>query len=464
MSRFKRDYRIVGKVILKAKLKNITPLLIGSGMGESVDISVIRFPTDGRPYIPASSFSGALKRFLTQNNAQSGIPVAYIWGDNGTNSTYQSHLRIDDLIPQEFTPSDLNVRDGVKIDAVNGVVENGKKYDYEIVEPGLVFPFSAELTIRQAIKVTESDIKQFVHLIKQALCNPNFRVGAFTNTGFGKIECIDFIAYFFDFSQNKENVDAWFEFIEKDSISIPELDLSELESKGDQDSLEAGLFKVDALFEIKSSLLVGAYSDDPDSADKTQIKSRDRFVLPGKSIRGAIRHRALRILKMWDSEHADEKLISLFGFVDEGKHVQQRGRLRVEEHILDANSVILQTQDRIRIDRFTGSVIEGALFNSEPIWSKGNPCIRIELTVTQGATPEDKMLLMQILKDLWTEDLAVGGEKNIGRGVLRGHDAKIYNDGELLAHLVRKDSNGITFIKGSASVLNNLVLNEYNRA
>jgi len=167
---------------------------------------------------------------------------------------------------------------------------------------------------------------------------------------------------------------------------------------------------------------------------------------------------------MWDSEHADEKLISLFGFVDEGKHVQQRGRLRVEEHILDANSVILQTQDRIRIDRFTGSVIEGALFNSEPIWSKGNPCIRIELTVTQGATPEDKMLLMQILKDLWTEDLAVGGEKNIGRGVLRGHDAKIYNDGELLAHLVRKDSNGITFIKGSASVLNNLVLNEYNRA
>ena len=34
-------------------------------------------------------------------------------------------------------------------------------------------------------------------------------------------------------------------------------------------------------------------------------------------------------------------------------------------------------------------------------------------------------LLLQLLKDLWTGDLAIGGEKNIGRGVLEGLYARI---------------------------------------
>jgi len=43
----------------------------------------------------------------------------------------------------------------------------------------------------------------------------------------------------------------------------------------------------------------------------------------------------------------------------------------------------------------------------------------------EGCEKHEAGLLLLILKDLWTGDLAVGGEKSIGRGVFQGHKAKI---------------------------------------
>jgi CRISPR/Cas system CSM-associated protein Csm3 (group 7 of RAMP superfamily) len=433
--------RIVGKVILRATLTNESPLLIGRGGGDAVDIEAMSLPEpDGRPYIPASSIAGCLRSFT---NAKDG----YFWGKTGkgVKNPLQSHIRFDDLIPESTSSGDVVMRDGVKIDYQTGTAEDKKKYDYQVVEPGLSFPFYAEITLRDSMK---GDVKGFVEEIKATLESPHFRIGANTNTGFGKMNCKGFKAFHFNFLEFPDHADAWFSYIENGSISIPELPI-----KVDPSQLGDGSFSIEAIFRLKSSLMIGAYGIKGNEPDKSQLKSRDRHVLPGKPIRGAIRHRAVKIWKIMGK--SEEAFLDLFGHVSEDEKLQIRSRLRVEEFLFQKDEVKPMVQNRIRIDRFTGGVIDGALFNSEPVWTSGEEQVKLTFTILKGASPDEKKLLLMLLKDLWLEDLAIGGEKNVGRGILIGQEATIYNGGKKIAAFNR-DGNGpeLEFTQGSVAEIN----------
>ncbi|MBK7477400.1 MAG: hypothetical protein IPI11_15890 [Haliscomenobacter sp.] len=429
MAEYKRiNDRVVGKIVLKATLTNETPLLIGRGGGEAVDIEVMRLP-DGKPYIPASSIAGCLRSFTA------GVE-GYFWGKTGRNqktgnseqNPLQSHIRFDDLIPNTLhTTENITMRDGVKIDHKKGIAEDKKKYDYQIVEPGIAFPFQAEITLRASTKEAVTDV---VSGIKTALNNPNFRIGANTNTGFGKIRCEGFKAYHFQFPQDAED---WFSYLDTGNISISEMPIEGTSNFNQKDS-----FSIEATFRLKSSLMIGAYGIKGSEPDKSQLKSKERYVLPGKSIRGAIRHRAVKIWKLMGKHKDEDELLNLFGDVNEKEKVQIRSRLRVEEFLFQDKEVEPMVQNRIRIDRFTGGVIDGALFNSEPVWTTGQEKIKLTFTILKNATPDEKKLLLLLLKDLWLEDLAIGGEKNVGRGVLTGLEAKIYFEGKQVADFRRK--------------------------
>lgn len=439
--------RITGKIILHATLRNETPLLIGRGDGDAVDIEVMRLP-NRKPYIPGSSIAGCLKSFL---NGQDG----YFWGKTGKDVKHplQSHIRFEDMIPEQFSENeDIIMRDGVKISHKTGTAEEGKKYDYQIVEPGLVFPFRAEVTLRDSM---QEDVDDVVAQLKAALHHSGFRIGANTNTGFGKMTCENFQAYYFRFP---EHADKWFEYLGKGILSIPPEEVKH------KDLDVRGSFSIQATFRLKSSLMIGAYGTGKgNEPDKTQLKSKDQFVLPGKSIRGAIRHRAKKIWNIWGK--SDDKFEDLFGIVDEKQGKQKRSRLRIEEFLFKDEEVKAMMQNRIRIDRFTGGVIDGALFNSEPVWATGREAIQLTFTILKGATLEEKKLLFLLLKDLWLEDLPIGGEKNVGRGVLIGLEAEVYVDGSLKAAFKRKYSGvGLEFTKGNAQDLNQLVENQNKTA
>lgn len=71
---------------------------------------------------------------------------------------------------------------------------------------------------------------------------------------------------------------------------------------------------------------------------------------------------------------------------NEGKTKRkQKSRLIVEESIIEGAEESEQT--RIKIDRFTGGVIEGALVKSKPVWHKNEEvemCIKIEKAKRMG--------------------------------------------------------------------------------
>lgn len=217
-------------------------------------------------------------------------------------------------------------------------------------------------------------------------------------------------------------------------------------------------FSINATFSLKNSLIIGAYGIKGDEPDKSQLKSRNKFVLPGKSIRGAVRHRALKILNTQGDADALDQINHLFGYVDEFNSQQRKGRLRIDERYLTEEEVKAMQQNRIRIDRFTGGVISGALFNSEPIWTTGREAVRLSFTIMKAAKPEEIKLLLLVLKDLWLEDLAIGGEKNIGRGILTGQSAEVRHNGETIATFQRNGHGaGLEFTEGSVAALNALL-------
>jgi hypothetical protein len=95
-------------------------------------------------------------------------------------------------------------------------------------------------------------------------------------------------------------------------------------------------------------------------------------------------------------------------------------RLIVEEAAITGAHMLRQT--RVAIDRFTGGAYPTALFTEEVLF--GGPASRVHVCMTlRNPRPPEVGLLLLLLKDLWTGDLPLGGERSVGRGRLQGHEA-----------------------------------------
>ena len=186
--------------------------------------------------------------------------------------------------------------------------------------------------------------------------------------------------------------------------------------------------------EIKNSLIVRSYSEDPEAPDSVHIKDAGKNVLPGTSIKGALRARAEKIINTVLEETESKNFIeSLFGNVEEDEEGNEKpggytipSSFIVEEVPIE-DVVDNESQYRIKIDRFTGGTIEGALMDNAPLFTKENVSNIKNLKISLIRNPLDsqKGLLLLLMKDLWTSDLAIGGEKNIGRGVFKGEKVVI---------------------------------------
>jgi CRISPR/Cas system CSM-associated protein Csm3 (group 7 of RAMP superfamily) len=149
-------------------------------------------------------------------------------------------------------------------------------------------------------------------------------------------------------------------------------------------------------------------------------------VLSGTSLAGVLRHRAERIVKTLqcsfghnpECDKEPEIVQCIFG--DVNKKRSQASRLIVHESTINHTTDLVQT--RIAIDRFTGGAYHGALFQEQPVFANDNTELKLEIELRNPIEHEIGLLLL-LLKDLWTEDLPVGGGSSVGRGRLKGKKA-----------------------------------------
>ena len=427
---------IIGKVLLKGKLVLCSPLLIGSGVqreGSDVDTQILR-DKNGRPFIPGTSVAGVLRAAFSQEKAFPEMEALFFGGKvKALDADVQSAVDIDDI---EFGKTEIVQRDGVCIDDVRGVAADKKKYDYELVERGAKGEFRAEITLRGYHKEILGDgLPAAVHRLAKGVA-AGFRLGAMTAKGFGRVQVEGLVMDRYDFG-NPADAFAWLS--EPRGKAVDHED--EVKTEASDRPLTESNLMIDADFALVGSLLVkdadvpdGKKTDDGSAIHAVMKKSRNAYMIPGPSVKGALRHHAGHILKSLGFQAPKNFLNGLMGLDDEAlkaaskrkdEKTLRQSRFFVDEVYIAPDAAKPFVQTRNRIDRFTGGTIGGALFTTEAIWGKGGKPVHIHFEI-RGAEAADVGLAMLLLKDLSLGRVPLGGEKSIGRGILEGVSAEIW--------------------------------------
>ena len=417
-----------GKIILKANLELISPLMIGSGESEISDRDIL-LNKEGKPFIPASSFMGKLYNELSSDKKKKYFGQKKA-GENDKNEEenkaesskfeHQSYIICDDLHLSDDSAKNTAIRDGIRINPETGLVEKETKFDYQVLEPGN--HFALEMSINVEPDDNYNDCKELMKNIVNVLSNRQFALGGKTSSGFGNLQAQNIKVMEYDFADKKQ---AAAYLLKKETENLVSEYIEENPMLNDE-------FRINASFQIVNSFLIRSYSKTPYGSDATQIKCGDKFVLPGTSLRGALRARAQKILNLlWENkkDEVDMFIAALFGTtsLEKKNEYSVPSSLYVSETVID--NVKCEMQNRIQIDRFTGGTIESALFDSMPVFPVPNDEAQlVNLTLTiHKPLPSQKGLLLLLLKDLYTSELPIGGEKNVGRGLLKGTKATVTN-------------------------------------
>ncbi len=152
-------------------------------------------------------------------------------------------------------------------------------------------------------------------------------------------------------------------------------------------------------------------------------------LLPGSAVKGALRHRVAYHYRCLTGEYAGSDpfqrtddcpaVISLFGQANETD--AQAGVLFFHDLFLQSDSIVLMHN---RIDRFTGGVINGALFSEEVLWQTPLT-LKINLPDPRSLAHVDaaaRQALQRALEDLGNGWLPLGAGGSRGLGVFSNPD------------------------------------------
>lgn len=454
-SGLRRSREIAQRIVVEGNLTFHTPVHLGNGEHDDFVDMPLFMDDAGNAILSGTTLAGGLRNFLREwelgyfnTSDEMGSLSERLFGavrDNEDGN--QSPLIIDDAYG---TPTGIEIRDGVSIHPKWGTAKDGMKYDYEMLQAGTTFPLRFELAI-SADEEDQSNLLAALAIALKGIQQGELCFGLKTNRGFGQCSVDAWCVRKYELA----NTDHLLDYLSTSLDSESE----QLTKYNDVDALAEYLdvhevlgeprfadhrryFQLDANFRIKDSLIVrsGTGPDNvevlPDEVHLHAMQSDGSWaaVVPGTSVAGALRHRALRIantLSDADEQRAVALVESIFGSEhkdDQDESELEASRLVTKESVIQTKEAVIQNevlwvQQRIRIDRFTGGAAAGALFNEAPVFGLSDTHLPISMRLKN---PENHQigLLLQLLKDLWTEDLPIGGESSLGRGRLVGQRAK----------------------------------------
>jgi CRISPR/Cas system CSM-associated protein Csm3 (group 7 of RAMP superfamily) len=419
--------------IVTGEMRLETAAHFGGEGDTAVDMAVLRDPKDGVPLLPGTSLAGALRGHLADvlggYRSVEDEKVAALFGaarsdDQGS----QSLLVVFDSLGSLPEGTVSEIRDGVAIDSATGTAEAHKKFDFEVLPAGTCFPVRVELVIGDLNN--EARLVGLLVAALDGLTKGDIALGMRRSRGLGAVKAGRWKALRYDLTKPRDWL-AWLTSDHQQPIgdhvpghssaaeairaACPSLKIEAFDDK-------RGRLLVDLEMEPAGDLLVRSPATEPEAPDVIHLCSAGKPVLPGTGLAGALRAQALRIARLVRESHGDGDcwVDRLFGPRLKGGNKDSQGeqaaasKLRLTESFLEDSDVRRQT--RIAIDRFTGGVVSGALFE-EQVQVGGRLKIRLEL---RDPTAHEIGLLLLLLKDLLSGNIPVGGTVAVGRGVLRG--------------------------------------------
>ena len=401
------------------------------------DMCLLRDEED-KPFIPGASIAGAARSFLARQSEPWGEykkgnesqALKRLFGGAEKDDTMSALIVADAAcVPEQVTTL---IRDGVRVDAQSGSAAAGAKFDVEVLERGAEFLLNLECTIRKGDN--QSKLEELFFALLHGFKQGDIYLGARTRRGYGRGQVSSWDIRNLEMKE-QQHVMAWLRGdVWNTNQGKKKLPPNLLTTD------QRTFFRIEADFQLRTSLLIRSSSGNPDDPDMVHLHSNDKPVVPGTSFAGAFRQRASLIANAldWHQNNNDEDAVcEMFGPIhkQDNNTKQQKdlwaSRVTVEERLVE--KVKPQWQDRVAIDRFTGGSLQSALFNEKPVY----PCslktqtetnVRLRLTLEEPEKAEIGLLLLT-LRDFWYGNAALGGETSIGRGTLQGIEAKlIYKD------------------------------------
>ena len=450
----KNQYRFLARIIIEAK----TPLNIGSGNKGIKSDSLVLRDINGLPFIPGTTIAGLLRHTLGDDadkymgSQEMGSPFiiteAKMLDSDGT--------VLDGILSQDKLNSpflmyfrQLPIRQHAKI-GNRGATIKGGKFDEEIVLKGTRFCLEMEL-------LSDNDDDTKFKDILNTLNSDTFRIGSGSRSGFGEIEVVGSQCQYKKINLENSEQKKW--YLKKSSS------LSEKWQDAETIKLKTTTTKGWTTYEIQLNpidfMLFGSGFGN-DKADMTFVResfvdwsttpamAKDReqvIIIPASSVKGALSHRLAfhynKLKKIFADDLPEGKKIDDFVgknneavkavLGSEGDSVggkitnKMRGNVLMSDIIQEA-AISTKILNHVSIDRFTGGAIDGALFNEETLYGKGQT-FNLKLIVNNDAFKDEDVqtAFENTLRDLCSGMLPLGGGVNRGNGCFEGTIKKTEN-------------------------------------
>lgn len=445
-----RSRGIGARIVVEGDLILLTPAHFGNGDGsDETDLPLLADALEPtRPLLTGASLAGALRAYLRRvSGNEASLDTALFGGAKGDDKGEQSPLIVDDALGQA---AGVELRDGVKLDPTTRTAAEGALFNVETWAAGTTFPLRLELVVLDREGQPEAAMQALAAALT-GLSNGSITLGARKRRGYGQARVARWLVRRFNLAGNVDDLLDWLrkgndrlaannktqgvDTVDSNGRPLPDDELMHalLKAFGSAAQPIANrehVFLLTAEFDLESSLLIrGSTGRDDLGPDMVHLHSRRNGkqqpapILSGTSLAGALRARVTRILNTLNPNKTQPIIAEMFGPEMKGKVTPRASRVVVEECEI-VNAVTDLVQNRIRIDRFTGGVVEGGLFSEQPAFGKADTRLTVRLRLLDPQDHEIGLLLL-LLKDLWTGDLPLGGEISVGRGRLRGRSATL---------------------------------------
>ena len=410
------------RYIAHITIKTLTPLKVASSkLSLKTDMPINR-DFNNLPFIQGTTLAGILRKEFSEDEAKKIFGYENYKEEKGKGSEIiiSNALLLDEngkvyeellIEKSDFLKlfDSLPIREHTAINS-KGVAKENSKFDEEIVYKGTMFKFSIE-------SKNEEHLKKVLAKLKKV------RIGGKTTNGFGKFEVVN-IEY------EKMDSDRYINY----TASLNE----KLNSKIDINFENDDYYKYELILKPESFFIFG--SGKPDNEvditylkekiiDYNEKKLKEIAVISGSGIKGAISHRVAFYYNLENKNFSDENeydkenneaVIELFGEKKDEKR-GKKGNVIVEDvYIENYQEKIFE---HVKIDRFTGGAIDGALFNEKVITTD-----KIKINIYVKKETKFINLLERALKDICNGMLPIGGNVNKGHGVFIGECKGIKNE------------------------------------
>ena len=412
----KMKYQKIVKYLVSAACTQ--PLHIGSASGNKEEVLV--HPVDGMPFIQAQSISGVLRQYCAQ--AYGEVQTEKLFGarrfETGTNALEgASKVRFSD---GRFCSKNLilELRPRVKINPETGTCDvstkkgtsrqSGHKFNMEYIGAGAEFEFS--------IYLYDDSFQDELEKVLSAVHQGDVQFGGQKSNGCGFMKLKSLKRKTFDMTQRDDRI----KWTDEDVFTDQEYEDIFLDIKkiSKEKSKKTTAYEVIVTGSTEGELLVRsiAVQDFGKGApDSTNIRNAAKeYIVPGSSFKGAVRNQMERIASyIGNSDIIDETFGKTGNPPGEGK----AGNIVFYDTVVGnkTDNDMAKIKNRIHIDKFTGGVMHGSLFNEKNVSGK----VEFHIAVNNRNNPDSTSgLLLLALRDMAAGVMSVGGGYSVGKGII----------------------------------------------